>query len=53
MKRSIIVLALVVGLLMVDIGGSVAYADSLQQITFDNGKNCQVSTIAGQTYVNC
>ena len=46
---SIVAIGLVVGLLM----SGLAYADSLQQITFDNGKNCQVSTIAGQTYVNC
>jgi hypothetical protein len=30
-----------------------AYADSIQQITLPSGQNCQVVTIAGQTYVNC
>lgn len=31
----------------------IAYADSLQQVTLPSGQNCQVQTIAGQTYVNC
>jgi hypothetical protein len=44
-----IIIAVVVGLLM----ACTAYADSLQQITLPGGKNCQVVTIAGQTYVNC
>jgi hypothetical protein len=30
-----------------------AYADSIQQVTLPSGKNCQVVTIAGQTYINC
>lgn len=44
-----IITALVLGLLMT----SVAYADSIQQITVNGSRNCQVVTIAGQTYVNC
>jgi len=44
-----IIIGLVVGLLM----SGLAYADSLTQVTTQSGQNCQVSVIAGQTYVNC
>ena len=49
MKIIIVSLGLVVGLLT----AGYVYADSIQQITLPNNQNCQVVTIAGQTYVNC
>jgi hypothetical protein len=48
-NMSKIIIGLVVGLLM----SGLAYADSLTQVTTQSGQNCQVSVIAGQTYVNC
>jgi hypothetical protein len=44
-----IIIALV---LLLGCAGS-AFADSIQQITLPKGNNCQVVTIAGQTYINC
>ncbi len=50
---AVTVVLILTAMLLLLSGGRVCFADSLTQVTLPSGQNCQVSVIAGQTYVNC